>query len=231
MTGQSYRGIDGAPGGWISVTLNRKKFVVEFKERLSLLTFSSNMTSLIDMPIGLPISGYRQCDLLGRKLLGQKWSSLFLVPSRDAVYAESYEKSCEKNLSKQNVKLSKQSWNICPKIKELDKLLRSKPELKGSLLEAHPEIAFLRLNQNEPLRNSKKTLEGQQERVDLLIQTFDAKLVEDLINFSKSHFPKLIEDIIDATSLVGLLRSSGKKLEFLGESKRDEYGLPMQIAC
>jgi predicted RNase H-like nuclease len=230
MNSQGYRGIDGAPGGWISVTWRRNKFKVEFQERLSLFSFQ-NTISLIDMPIGLPISGYRQCDLLGRRLLGAKRSSLFLVPSREAVFAKSYLESCENNLTKQNVKLSKQTWNICPKIKELDELLRSEPDLKESLLEAHPEIAFSRLNQNQPLRYSKKTLEGRQERINLLMDAFDPVSINELIIVAKSSYPKLVEDILDASSLVGLLMIPGKKLEFLGESNRDRYGLPMQIAC
>jgi predicted RNase H-like nuclease len=226
-----FSGIDGAPGGWISVTWIKNKFIIEFQEKLSSFSFSNKTITLIDMPIGLPCTGYRQCDVLGRKLLGIKRSSLFFVPSREAVFAESYSESCQKNLARQNVKLSKQVWNICPKIKELDALLRREQELRKSIFEAHPEIAFYKLNKNLPLRYSKKTLEGRRERIDLLINAFGSTSIKNLITVSESQYPKLLEDIIDAASLVGLLKLSGKKLNFVGDSSCDKYRLPMQIAC
>jgi len=180
------------------------------------------------MPIGLPEIGYRKCDLLARNILGPRRATLFTVPSRAAFSAETYAESCQKNLPRQGVKLSKQVWNIFPKIKELESLLLSAPGLSETLIEAHPELAFCRLNQNKPLLNPKRTKEGRIERLNLLTSIFDQASIEMLL--SSPGYSKFVEDIIDATSLVALLKLSEGNPKFLEDQSVDKFGLPMQLA-
>jgi predicted RNase H-like nuclease len=51
---------------------------------------------------------------------------------------------------------------------ELDALLERRPALRRRVFEAHPELAFARLNRGAPVLASKKTDEGQRKRLTLL---------------------------------------------------------------
>ena len=53
-------------------------------------------------------------------------------------------------------------------MRELDALLDSRPPLRNRVFEAHPELAFARLNGGAPVLASKKTEEGQRVRLALL---------------------------------------------------------------
>ena len=77
------------------------------------------------MPIGLPErTGYggREAENCVRPLLGARQSSVFSVPSRAAVYAQDYAQACAVALSTSDPprKISKQLFNIAPKIREVD---------------------------------------------------------------------------------------------------------------
>ena len=53
-------------------------------------------------------------------------------------------------------KVSKQLFNIAPKIREVDEALRADPDAAGRVFEVHPELAFWRLNGERPLTEPKK---------------------------------------------------------------------------
>src|SRR6185437_12326227 len=53
-------------------------------------------------------------------------------------------------------KVSKQLFNIAPKIREVDAMLRADPLLVGRVHEVHPELAFWRLNGGQPLSEPKR---------------------------------------------------------------------------
>jgi predicted RNase H-like nuclease len=74
-------GLDGCAKGWVAVRLDDNgtreiDFLPDLKDCLN----SSFTRAMIDIPIGLPDSQYRNCDLEGRKLLGEK--SIPLVQRR-----------------------------------------------------------------------------------------------------------------------------------------------------
>ena len=64
-------------------------------------------------------------------------------------------------------KFSKQTWGIVPKIRELDELIETHPNL--SIRESHPEVVFAALK-DEPLTFSKRTQEGKEERLSIIQQ-------------------------------------------------------------
>jgi hypothetical protein len=70
--------------------------------------------------------------------------------------------------------ISKQSWLIAPKIRAVDDLLQADCRLRGVLRESHPEICFWALNDAKPMRHNKKTQEGRDERMALLLKSFPA---------------------------------------------------------
>ena len=84
----------------------------------------------VDMPIGLPErvgAGGRAAENAVRPLLGARQSSVFSVPSRAAIYAADYREACRiaQATSEPPRKVSKQLFNIAPKIREVDEALRA----------------------------------------------------------------------------------------------------------
>ncbi len=93
-------------------------------------------------------------------MLGQRQSSVFSIPSRAAVYAADEEFSTierwyaahreasriARETSDPPRGVSIQAFGIFSKIRELDRLLIARPELRSRIVESHPEAAFRQLN-------------------------------------------------------------------------------------
>jgi len=148
------------------------------------------------MPIGLldrPLPGGRACDRAARALLGRpRSSSVFTPPTRPGVAAASYAEVPAVN----GAGMSKESFNILPRIRELDAALS--PGDQQRVFEAHPELAFARLN-GAPLAHSKKTAEGRRERVRLLRGVYAASF-QDPVRMRLAHGLRhlVLDDILDA---------------------------------
>ncbi len=157
-------GVDGCPGGWIAVfrridgsTGPTMRFFADFSALLRAAEAPSIIA--VDMPIGLPEKagrGGRGPESAVRPLLGQRQSSVFSVPSRRAVYCETYPEACRVALetSEPPRKVSKQCFHLFPKIREIDRLMH--PALEERVYEVHPELAFWRLNGEMPMNLPKK---------------------------------------------------------------------------
>ncbi len=185
---------------------------------------SENVRILADMPIGLLssgqiFSGNRPCDATARKFLGKKHSSIFNPPCIEALQEKSYQQASATNFGILGKKLSKQSWNIVPKIREINAFLHLNPLWKNKLLEAHPELSFQKLNGNTPLQFSKKSSEGITERINILQMHYPA---------SATLFGKMLadpalkgnaaaDDMVDAICLAVLNRHRGQMLENISE--------------
>jgi predicted RNase H-like nuclease len=191
----------------------------------------------LDMPIGLPErTGYggREAENCVRPLLGARQSSVFSVPSRRAVYAQDYAQACEVALSTSDPprKISKQLFNITPKIREIDAALRADPAFAARTFEIHPEVAFWRLNGEQPLGEPKKIKSKPYEpglamRRELLRAAgFPRKIVE-------SAPPKgaAADDLLDALACAAIARriQAGIAKPFPDPPPHDAYGLPMAI--
>lgn len=127
---------------------------------------------LIDIPIGLPESqeqDLQRPDKVARTLLPAKRKpSVFPVPCRQAVYAQTEGEANELNRAILARGLSKQALAFSGMIRQVDEYLEQSPEWKNRLLESHPEVAFQMLNGGNGLSHAKKTAEGQEERVRIL---------------------------------------------------------------
>jgi len=80
-----YLGIDSCKGGWFTVALDEiyKPTFCLLKNILQVIEkFSDFNLALIDIPICMADTGFRQCDILGRKYLGKRSSTIFTVPVR-----------------------------------------------------------------------------------------------------------------------------------------------------
>ena len=224
-------GIDGCKAGWVIWHLGTNgpecHIVDELKQADELLTGAH---SLVDIPIGFSDQQTpdRLCDKAARQFLTIKRSaSVFPVPCRDAVYADSYWQACEINAQQLGKRLSKQSWFILPKVKQVDALLNQQPDLV--IRESHPEVVFAAIN-TAPLQHSKKTPQGVQERLALihtLAPQWFNRLITQLEITPKKHASN--DDLIDAFVLM-LIAQYWKKLSVLPPKPDiDPYGRVREI--
>lgn len=201
---KTYVGIDGCRGGWVAALLKEKLELIfsETLEELREVVASSDLT-LIDMPMGLKSEGEgeRVCDVEARKFLKRRKMSIFPVPCRQAVYSKSYSEANEINKKILGKGLSKQSYNLFPKIREVDTFITKDSEVLENILEGHPEISFARLGGGE-MEYNKRSLEGFQERMEVL-QSFlpgvDSTVEELMVKYKRSVIAR--DDILDAIIL------------------------------
>ena len=126
------------------------------------------------MVIGLPaqtLRGGRLADRAARVLLPGKSSSVFSVPCRDAIYASTYQQAVEisRASSADQLAFSLQAFNIFPKIRELDRWLRSNTERAHQLTEVHPELCFRHMHPEHDVAPSKHGKAGLIWREQMLI--------------------------------------------------------------
>lgn len=227
-------GIDGCKGKWVAVALNENSFEVDKFNTIDEICerYSNSDSMIIDMPIGLVENTNEvRPESTARRYLKGKSSSIFNVPCREAVYSDSYEEACNKNRSILGVGLSKQSYNVCSKIREVDEFLNKNPQWKNRLLEGHPEVCFAKLNNEKPILENKTKIEGQNRRIDILSRYYEDtdKVVSKFLNDVKSR--KKIDDVLDALCLaingiLGLENGFGCILE---NPMEDINGLKMNM--
>lgn len=198
-------GIDGCKGKWLSVAISHAGFEVNLFDNIREVCehYERADSILIDMPIGLPeCANHMRPDAELRKALKGKASSVFNVPCRQEVYQTEYEKASATNHEIMGKKLSKQSFAILPKIKEVDLFLQTNPAWKNRLLESHPEYCFALLNAGLPVIENKQTDEGMIKRISLLEQYYPNS--RELLNCFKMRYPALAsknDDLLDALVL------------------------------
>jgi predicted RNase H-like nuclease len=229
-----YIGVDACRKGWFAVSMgpNNVWEIGIFDSIGDLLNACQrNALILIDIPIGLPDNGKRKCDVEARKILKKRAASVFPVPCRQAIHADTYKKACRINQKILGVKLSMQTWNISEKIREVDDLLCSNDKARRSMRESHPEICLWALADQRPMTHYKKSNRGFAERRKLLKRINPA--TEKIVNSAMQRFLRkdlARDDILDAIVL-GISAASGKKsLDTIPKNPpRDAVGLPMEI--
>ena len=230
-------GLDGCRGGWVCAIIDP-----ENKYRIGIYpTFQAFWDAnpdlnlvLIDIPIGLKDSGIepRVCDAEARRILGRpRSSSIFPVPCRAAVYASSFLEACEINVQNCGKRVSKQAWNIVPKIRELDILLRSDPKARGIIHESHPELCLWALAGGHAMQFYKKKPAGKVERRHLLASFYSD--TENLIDATLSTYSYTLvaqDDVIDALALAETAVAKGGRLASIPlQNERDGEDLPMEM--
>ncbi len=148
-------GVDGARGGWLIAHVDARQpppWTPEFLLVASLTDILDRLDPTdrvaVDCPIGLldaPQPGGRTCDRLARARLAGRASSIFSPPTRLALAAADFRTA----QARQGGGLTRQGFHLSPRIRELDAWLT--PARQAWITEAHPELAFQRLNQDQPL--------------------------------------------------------------------------------
>ena len=167
-------GADGSSSGWVVAAKNRcgKIVIKEVGSIQAIFEHWDVQTLAIDMIIGIPEQtqrGGRRAEREARKLLSPRGAVVFSTPCRAAVYASDYVQALElsRQSSPQNIGLSKQSYNITPKIRELDLFLRKHSKQRDCIFEVHPELSFWEMNKREQIP-TKHSPEGRKKRMELL---------------------------------------------------------------
>ena len=179
----------------------------------------------VDMPIGLcdvPRPG-RACEGEARALLPKKASSVFPTPCRPALACTTHAEANAAS-KKLGVGLNQQTFHLFPKMREIDALMRANKKLRRVVHEAHPELAFARMNGGKPVLGKKRKPEGFAERLKLLARHgFKWKPV------TVSGAAR--DDVLDAMAVcrTAMLIAEGTATRLGPARERDRYGLPMNI--
>lgn len=228
-------GIDGCKLGWILISFDEgeeKYQVIENEADLKAI-FELYDRIFIDMPIGLEDEDYtRECDALLRKELGGEYSSsVFTPPIRPALDAPSYVEANMISFEWTEKKLSLQAWNITPKIKLLDRLLRESEELKEKVLESHPELLFQKLN-GGMIFQKKNLKKGIRHRLELIKE--EEPIADDFFREIKEEWRRsdvAEDDIVDAMVMAYYAKKSQRDgiRTIPEEVSYDSKGLPKAI--
>jgi predicted RNase H-like nuclease len=228
-------GIDGCKGGWIAVCADLETGIAHpvFVETLLALferPFAPELAA-IDMPMGFANEaepGGRACERAARAILGPagRASCVFSAPCRPALAETAYPTASARNRAAHGVGLSKQSFNLFPKMREADKFKRTKATIR--LHESHPEICFARLA-GAPVRAPKKTSEGQRTRIDLLAKVGFADMSSWIERFPRKRVAP--DDVIDAAvvCLTAVRIAKGVATSIPSPPERDSFGIEMAI--
>jgi predicted RNase H-like nuclease len=200
--------MDGCRGGWCLAL--GKVHSEDIKVRCEVFpTFAQAVGAAsgacdiaVDIPIGLTEGEPRKCDLQARKVLGARGVCVFSAPPRFILatlagkpYAEAklvYKERCGPGLTAQ-------AYGIMPKIAEVDRYLRSQPDIRDRIWEVHPELCFRALNGGAPLMVGKKEQEGRRARRALLAP-FVVDLERTVRQALATHLRRVLkeDDVLDA---------------------------------
>lgn len=234
---EEYIGVDGCKAGWFAVGLGANgawRFDVYADFEALWVSRRAADLILIDIPIGLVDAGPggRQCDIIARRLLGTgRASSVFTPPARPAMDAADHQTASTLNKRLTGRGISIQSWNIAPKIRQVDLLLRSDRQAPGRIREAHPELLFWALNGRSAMTRRKSRLDGYRERLAVLQRHFQP--AETIAGAALSHYRRsqvARDDILDAlvAAVTGYL-SKGRLSTIPADPPGDAHGLAMEM--
>ena len=225
--GQSIAGVDGCKRGWVMVRRDENgRFEEEVFEALDELPATGVV--LIDIPIGLPDSGRRDCDLEARRMLGSKRGrSVFTGARRPLLSMKSRECAHAWGRKQDDLGVNKQLWGILPKIQKVDCQMRA--ARNPIFREGHPELSFF-ATAGRPMEHNKKTAEGRNERLDALAGFIDQAIILGWLDQTRGSGAAK-DDVLDA---LVLCRSAarlalGCHCTLPADPPRDDYGLVMEM--
>jgi predicted RNase H-like nuclease/AcrR family transcriptional regulator len=164
-------GVDGCPGGWVGAVLvpgaPRPRVVVAPTIELLVETVRADVDIQvvgIDIPIGLPDSTVRQADVLARRSLPGRASSVFTTLTRSAYLAPDRASADAVNRGLSGQGVGAQAFALRATILEVDAWLGTRPTVDVG--EVHPEVSFRAMTGAS--LPGKRSAEGRQGRLDAL---------------------------------------------------------------
>lgn len=221
-------GIDSSPAGWVCVlSTGSENLVCALPDLSALPRLHSDSALAIDIPIGLPSQPPgRTCDRLARRMLGpRRGTSVFPAPARQTLDAHSFPDALRRSREALGTGLTKQAFNILPKIRQADNAARS-----HNLKEVHPELSFYAMNNNTPVLEPKRTADGRRIRAELL-DRHGLGWVLDHLGTCKRELGANPDDLLDAAAACWtaqrIIANAAHRLP--EHPEHDSTGLPMEM--
>lgn len=223
MSNVTLAGVDGCRGQWLAAVCDDGsvswRLVPSFRD-----LYDDNALTVIaiDVPIGLPESGARACDIDARRLLGPRRSSVFAAPVRPVLEHTSYPEARAALARLGGASMSAQAFGIVPAVRNVDSCVT--PDDDDRVVETHPEVAFLVMGGAVA---PKRTAKGVAQRMQLLSSHYPDVL--DIVAAAPVAAP--VDDALDALACLWVARrwAAGTR-DTLGDGSRDARHLPMRIA-
>jgi predicted RNase H-like nuclease len=225
-------GVDGCKAGWIVLIREpdgRIRSVIAANATVIAMIDPRPEVVAIDIPIGLPDAGARDCDRAARVRLGARGSSVFPAPLRPMLAARDWNEACDIGFRLEGRRISRQAWAIASKIREVDAVLRSDTDLRSRLREFHPELSFREWS-GAPMPHAKKSGPGRIARQELVARHFGA----DAFAQTRDRHPRSAvadDDILDAFAGVWTAErvATGAADRLPPLPPVDSAGLPMEM--
>jgi predicted RNase H-like nuclease len=141
---RSSPGWDGCKQGWVAVLLRPGRFqgtVVEttFDRLLPLLSDACIVG--VDIPIGLALTTFRDCDTEARQRLRSLRARVFRVPPAEAyLHTDTYEAGVQRCRELTGIAFSQQAFALRRKIVEV-----GRHAADSRVYDVHPEVSFLEM--------------------------------------------------------------------------------------
>jgi predicted RNase H-like nuclease len=222
-------GADGCRSGWVVATacIDGRCVTVEVVAHMAPVIGAVRCGSLralgVDMPIGLPERPGRAADREARALLSPRGMTVFPTPARALVSAPTYAEANQRSKALFGTGLTKQTFNLFVKIRELDAHVGP----GDAVVEIHPECSFATMAGG--VLPPKRTREGVAARIEALTESF-----EDVAGIVAA-VPRSVagaDDVLDALAVLWSTRryATNRHIE-LGDGGVDARSLPMRIVC
>jgi predicted RNase H-like nuclease len=225
-------GINGCSDGWFYFRFDGELAI--FGACASIAEIIAGLPAdacvLVAVPIGLRARGKaeRDCDLAVRELLGPRRTTAVPAPLRPVLKAADYASAQAQTRRLSGRGLSRQSWQLVPKVREVDDLLRHSEQARSLLRESHPELLFAGLA-GGPMSHASKTRDGFTERMTILsILHPDAERLVASAFLAHGGFEASRDEIVDAFVLALAARQPLRLQGLPAEPQTDPHGLPMQ---
>jgi predicted RNase H-like nuclease len=225
--------MDGCRGGWLVVTVARDgdstadvRSVPNLHEVIEGIDAGELAAAAIDIPIGLAPRGPRQSDIEARRRLGPRRSSVFPAPVRSVLDATSYQEACIMSRAACGKAISKQLFNILPKIREVDRLQTALRQ--RALVEMCPELSLAVLA-GAPMAHAKSTLAGRTERMRTLGAVFGTEQIEHHVR--RPPPGARADDVLDAFAGAWTARRFARGAHLHLGGQLDERGLRMEVVA
>lgn len=222
-------GVDGCSTGWVVASwhdgVSSPAVTIHLAKTFREVVDAGYQVIAVDIPIGLPDRGTRDCDPAARKLLGPRRNSVFPAPIRPVLVAKTYDQACEIGRQADSRSLSQQAWAITKKIAEVD--AQVSPEAQATIIEIHPELCFWALNGERPLELPKKDPQGMETRRLLLKD----HLVDPVVFYGLRLSGAGRDDVHDALAALWTARrfAQGEARRLPDQEQRDTKGLRMEM--
>ncbi|MCW2831879.1 MAG: hypothetical protein JWP31_2571 [Aeromicrobium sp.] len=159
-------GVDGCRIGWVGVRWGSTVDVFVAPSMADLVASVGPVEAIaIDIPIDLPVDEPRLPERLARGRLPGRASTVFNAPASVVLDCPDYHAANAANRAALGLGLSKQTWYLVPKIRDVRDWLATGPTMP--VVEAHPEVCFAAMN-GSVLVDGKTTVAGEALRRSLL---------------------------------------------------------------